>query len=507
MTFKIKKVLDRKIYFSIFLILTFHVVNLFAKDIQEDSWITFRTAFNIANYGQWSYNLGEKYSSTTSFFYPLLVAFIRSILHSNTIIWILCINMLATLLLSYLFVSVFRKILHFSRDTHLICFTLIATQPVSLLLSGKGMETVYLLLIFIISIWLFVQNRVNSSLVISGLLIFIRPDAIIFVFLLVLYVSLQYKRYLFFILTFFPSVILTYLYLNHTFTNSWLPQTITAKSASYDYSVSYRILHFFVRPQIETFAPITTKYVSDHTYIFIIVVSCIFMFLLLKNVFKSDIYLFKLLMLIFSGAVLPILIYGVSTSVFPWYTWPSRFLFQSTFIIFIMYLLEKYRNTFVNLLRLSFFFVYIVLSIFQVAISFNTGVRYEYRISIGKYLYNNAQYSDTLMLEPAGQIPYFAKLRTIDTVGLTSPEALNYMNKYPDDYLGEMFSSLKPNWVILSAPIDKVLTGSNLEKTKKNYILDRHFVYNPENFSSGLLFKIAKLGTLDDDLYLYKLIR
>ena len=379
--------------------------------------------------------------------------------------------------------------------------------PVSLLLSGKGMETVYLILVFVISIWLFVQNKIIASLMINGSLIFIRPDAIIFILLFVLYVLLQYRKYLFFILVYFPFIILTYLFLNHTFTNSWLPQTISAKSITYDYSVYYRILHFFVRPQIETFAPITTKYVPDYIYILIFIASVISMFFLLKVVYRSNVYLFKLLALIFSSAVFPVIIYGISTSVFPWYTWPTRFLFQSSLILFVIYLLGKNKNAITGLLVSSFFFIYVVFSIFQIAISFNTGVRYEYRISVGKYLLYNAHYSDTLLLEPAGQIPYFSKLRTIDTVGLTSNAALNYMNRYPDDYLGEMLSSLKPNWVILSAPIDKVLFGLNLEKSKQNYILDRHFVYDPENFSSDLLLIIAKLGTLDDDLYLYKLVK
>ena len=41
---------------------------------------------------------------------------------------------------------------------------------------------------------------------------------------------------------------------------------------------------------------------------------------------------------------------------------------------------------------------------------------------------------DTLFLEPAGYIPFYAGIKTFDEVGLASPEILRFKERDPNDW-------------------------------------------------------------------------
>ena len=476
-----------------------YIINLLAKDIQEDSWITFRTAFNIADYGQWSYNLGDSYSSTTSFAYPILVAVIRILFGSWAVQVVLVLNSVVVLITIYNLTQILSKIWVVSARLQKIVFVLLAIQPISLLLAGKGMETTYLLLIILISIRFLQADQYRKSIFYASLAIFVRPDAFVYTIALGLYVFYKRNRIRFFYIYCNFFTLTVYLVLNRILTQDWLPATISAKRTSYGESLLFKFSHFMIRPQIETFAPLTTKFIPDSVYrIFFVLAILFIVFLFLKSNSFNLTKDFSIFLLLFMS-VFPIFVYGLTTSVFPWYTWPSRFIFQSILIYFVMAYVTRIR------LKFAFILFVIVTSFAQLAISVNTGIRYEYRISIGNYLQDNSTKSDVLILEPAGQIPFYSGLRTIDTVGLTNPSAIEYQNKYGDSYLEHMLIDLKPRWVLFPAPINEILQSVGDFPALGNYALTKHFKYNPNDFSNGLVLTVAKFGTLNDDLYLYML--
>ena len=51
---------------------------------------------------------------------------------------------------------------------------------------------------------------------------------------------------------------------------------------------------------------------------------------------------------------------------------------------------------------------------------------------VGKDIYSMSEdkLNDTLFLEPSGYIPYYAKIKTYDTVGLSSPEIHQFRKMY-----------------------------------------------------------------------------
>jgi hypothetical protein len=477
-----------------------YIINLLAKDIQEDSWITFRTAFNIADNKQWSYNLGDAYSSTTSFAYPILVALIRKIFGSSTIVVVLVINSIVVLAAVRVLIQILNRVYPTSPSQKKLIFVLLSIQPISLLLSGKGMETIYLILLTLISISYLQQNEYRKSICIASLAIFIRPDAFVYTVAIGLYIFYKRVKHRLFYVHTNLIVVGSYLILNKILTQDWLPATISAKHTSYSDSILSKVSNFLIRPQIETFAPITTKFIPDTVYkiVFITVIVFFLAILFLRTnalVLFKNVYIYILMFI----SIFPIFLYGLMTSVFPWYTWPSRFIFQSSLIYLVIVMLKglKFR---------ALVIIFVLLSSFvQLAISANTGIRYEYRISIGKYIHNNSLESDVLVLEPAGQIPFYSGLKTIDTVGLTNSAAIDYQNEFGESYLQEMLMDLKPRWVLFPASIEKMIPTIDDYPDLNQYVLDQHFQYRPEDFSEGFVLQIARFGTLNDDLFLYRL--
>ena len=133
--------------------------------------------------------------------------------------------------------------------------------------------------------------------------------------------------------------------------------------------------------------------------------------------------------------------------------------------------------------------------ILQFAISYSKGVQESgYRASVGKYIYTLAKDDDTLYLEPAGYIPYFAKIRTIDSVGLVSNTVLRYQKNYPNRWAIELLMKEKPGFLV--SRLKNLWDSSEDQKWfDENYKTLRIFEYNPEDFTSiPFLQWILKLG-------------
>ena len=105
-----------------------------------------------------------------------------------------------------------------------------------------------------------------------------------------------------------------------------------------------------------------------------------------------------------------------------------------------------------------------------------------------------AKDDDTLYLEPAGYIPYFARIRTIDSVGLVSNTVLRYKKNYPKRWEIELLMKEKPVFLVYR---NKSWWDSseNQKWFDENYETLRNFEYNPEDFTSiPFLQWILKLG-------------
>jgi hypothetical protein len=135
---------------------------------------------------------------------------------------------------------------------------------------------------------------------------------------------------------------------------------------------------------------------------------------------------YKIYILTISATIIILpLSYVLGGHIWDWYLYPYSNL---SYILLTIIVLE---NKYFDYLKFPIMIIIIIVTIFQFAILTNIGFQENsYRSVVGKNIYEMSENKDkdTLFLEPAGYIPFYAKIKTYDTVGLSSPEILKYRN-------------------------------------------------------------------------------
>ena len=73
-------------WLAFFVIVLIRIPFLLIHPLQEDAYITFRSARHLAEYGDFSFNLHQHFPGTTSLLYPLIVAAFDLVLRSHLMI-------------------------------------------------------------------------------------------------------------------------------------------------------------------------------------------------------------------------------------------------------------------------------------------------------------------------------------------------------------------------------------------------------------------------------------
>ena len=137
-----------------------------------------------------------------------------------------------------------------------------------------------------------------------------------------------------------------------------------------------------------------------------------------------------------------------------------------------------------------------------------------YRGGIGERIRELAHTGDTLLLEPAGYVPFYAKLFTWDEIGLASPEVTEYRTRYGTRWWPRFVEDRSPTFILERQPMPDgpTLDGYFLSADEKAFF-DEHyravetFRYQPHALrSSRILGNIAALGSARD-YFLYQRIR
>jgi hypothetical protein len=97
-----------------------------------------------------------------------------------------------------------------------------------------------------------------------------------------------------------------------------------------------------------------------------------------------------------------------------------------------------------------------------------------------------ARRGDTLFLEPAGYIPFYAGIKTFDEVGLASPEILRFKERDPNDWWGPFLREKHPTFVVQRQDFRHYQTYDGYHFTpaeiawfERNYELVREFKFDP----------------------------
>ena len=485
--------------------------------VQEDAYITFRCARNLAESGQYGFNLGERVSASTSHLSVFLAALFHVITSEHYVLAMLLVQTLALVMAASLLAAAIRHSFAACPDAKLWC--ILALTPSGLLVSYSGMETA--LLVLVICALLHALGNASSHswlLAASFLAPWLRPDAVAYVGVLCAALSLRNRRAAVQHAVGCAAGLAALLVFNKLYFGTWLHQTIIAKSVAYRDAASVGIGPFLARlkmvflgtPEVASmFVPIGTKYLSwlSLPSLLAVLVSIAY---LLRRASRGGAPRTLLLAMSAVVFVLPAA-YCAGAVVFPWYLWPSQFLAHALIIAALAAAVARLPRV-SRVVTVAGYGVLLLLGIGQWVLSANIGAQDRgYRASIGEHIRSISQKDDTLLLEPAGYVPYFAQRYTWDEIGLVSPLVSARRATHGRRWWLEFLREFRPTYVLEREDILRRLTldGHRLDDGEwewflGSYALVKEFVYDPSEFaSSRLLRSVLRFGSATR-YFLYK---
>jgi hypothetical protein len=451
----------------------------FTGFIEDDAYITFRFAKEIASGNGFVYNPGERiYGTTTPMFTLLLAGWIKFI-STDVVLGARTLSLFAfagTLFFTWKTLKALKRSTAEQLFTLavILCFTKMAYMSI------YGMEMPLVTFLMAVSWYAHTTGRITWSGILCGLLLWARVDLAFWPLALVIVTGLNQRRdalrvVLFSALTYLPWIIFATLYFG-----SPIPHTVIAKWVAYS--------------------------AFNHTSYF----SHVLEILKYLSPFEMD------EKLLFAG---PLII----LSIIVWGIWRGALVRQKAFLVLILFILiDAARLTFTRATFFSRYFIpllWVTLILFGIGLGifwnmsqrkrtlkllFNlfllltfsgslvTGFsfagyvktrqanRYDASLKeIGLWLNKNSDPHSTVLLEPLGYVGYYSDRIMIDEVGLVTPDVVALQRK---GIGAEAYIAIfHPDYVILHC--DDALYLYSIEEVQlaKNYTLSME--YNPLSFN------------------------
>lgn len=188
-------------------------------------------------------------------------------------------------------------------------------------------------------------------------------------------------------------------------------------------------------------------------------------------------------------------------SYFDWYYWVPQLLL---FVPILVFIIEQKTKKALWISLLSIFYI-IPMIIFQAVHSIATGNgEWNYRRNIGLYLNKHEKDKNQwIFLEPAGFVPYFSGLKTIDEVGLVDKNIQNEILNDRENYKYNTIRKRKPKYIL---SYDNLYKDKNAKFYEENYKLIKKFRIGEHlNSDVPILKKIYLLKPSGTDYNLYEL--
>ena len=488
---------------------------------QEDAFIYFRTAQNIAESGDYSFNKGEGYPAATSFVYAYILAGVFYTFGEFSLFAVQVLNCIFAVSSALLLGKLATVFLNSNENFNKLVFWIVGTSPPLMTLAVSGMETSFLVFALSILLYSAACNRAMLLFLASAALPLLRIEVSIAPFLLIL-LGVTLRQYNNSILSAagLSFGIFCFAMGNLILTGEILPQTIMAKSISYAPShslidISSRAVEILF--QSNHLIGMNARYIPGY---FQILVGTLLLITVLYNIHqilrKSHNKLNELTNADVSVVLVNLLIlcfvigYSIGGVVFIWYLWPSSVLFYFAFSLAIerSSVFSGKSHWLVPIAAIFTFSNLIVLA--------NNGYREtSYRSEIGRQIADEATPGDTLFLEQSGYIPFFAKIKTWDTVGLVSPEIFQFRRSDNADWWIDFVRQKEPTWIVEISPIhvsgnpdntgQHGFTQADRDEFSNKYELIRHYVYDEHRLSNkSILSGFYSLGGAAD-YYIYRL--
>lgn len=485
------------IYAVIFTVI-FKLLFLLTHHIQEDAFITWRVAQNLMDYGVIGFNGDTKISASTthlyvfvSYLFNLIFGkeyFVEPILIFNSILFTI-----GSLFLSHL---LFKKTWHKA-----IFIFLFGILPPSIKISILGME--YGILFFLEMALLyygFKKEKKWALIVLPILILFTRIDTVIFLGIVFLVDIFWNKKIRWNYILGGALGICFALAFNWLYFGEMVNNTITAKKLLYDknFTLSQDIEYF--RLNYGNFWGMLKVPGDFNPFTILVLIFELLCFIfLIRQQEKRNYFLW----MIFLFAWAKQLIFLSQKSLFDWYYWVPQILLFVPVLIFVLEQKVK-RNLWLSLLIV---FYIIPMVAFQTIHSIATGNgEWNYRRSIGVFL--NSYEKDKnqwILLEPAGYIPYFSGLKTIDEVGLVDKKIQDEIRKDKKHYWINTVKNRKPKYLL---SYNDLFAGEDGEYYRTHYqLLKEYRIKDHLKSDNKLLEKIYKLKPSGTDYNLYIRVR
>jgi hypothetical protein len=485
---------------------------ILTRHIQEDAYITFRCALNLADSGVYGSNPGERVSASTSHLSVFAIACLRWLSGDAFIPVTQVLYGVATVGGIYLLSDTLAA----DRRQKIRIWIVASLLPVSLMIAYGGMETGFLILLMGAILRTTTLTTFSWwSAVAFILLPWVRPDAIA-IGLLALIVGASIGRTSWRATTMYGVLLLVgtilWILFNRLYFGTFLPQTILGKGQVWLPSgggdairsgvSKLQQLWFGTGAEPGMFVPIHTRYLRRFAVPGLVLSLGVISWLCARPVrFRAEPAPVVTLALVAFG--LPP-VYALSGVVNPWHLWPSQL--AVALLVVVAYFGWLDRQT-VSMKRTTASLGFAVLGILVVAqwcfaVSWGTQERL-YRGGIGERISSVSAHGDTLLLEPAGYIPFYARLFTWDEIGVASPQVTQYRVAYGSHWWMQFIRDVAPTFLLERDHIRANLTRDGYLLSpeeqawfKRHYRIVQVFTYNPSMLRSSRALKyIAGLGS------------
>ncbi len=468
---------------------------LFTHHIQEDTFITWRVAQNLLDYGVIGFNGETKISASTTHLYVFLSYFFNLIFGKEQFIYPLLIFNSALFTIGSYFLA---KMLLKNPANQAIFIVIFGILPPSVKISILGME--YGLLFFLemgLLYFGFFKNKNWAQIIFPILILFTRIDTVIFlgiVFLVDVFWNKKIRWYYILggILGIAEVVSFNWFYFHELVNN-----TIVAKKLRYDQVyTSWQNWQYFLLNYGNFWGMLKLPFNFNPFTILILVFELLCFVFLIK--IKNNRNYFLWIIFLFGWAKQAIFI--SQKSYFDWYYWIPQILLFVPIIIFVLEQ-EKRRNFWLILLLIFYIFPMVF---FQTVHSIATGNgEWNYRRSIGLFLNNyEKDKNQWIFLEPAGYIPYYSHLKTIDEVGLVDKEIQQEIIKDKPNYWINTVKKRQPKYLL---SYENLFVGKNAQFYQQHYRLIKEFrIADFLKSDDQILEKIYRLKPSGTDYNLYE---
>lgn len=468
---------------------------LLTHHIQEDAFITWRVAQNLLDYGVIGFNGTTKISASTTHLYVFVSWFFNLVFgKENFIIPILVFNSVLFTIGSY-FLS--KMVLKNPLLQALFIF-LFGILPPSIKISILGME--YGILFFLEMALLyfgFFKSKKWTQIVFPILILFTRIDTVIFlgiVFLVDIFWTKKIKWFYILGGILGVSAVLSF---NWFYFHEIVNNTIEAKKLTYDQEFTPRISWIYFLKNYGNYWGMLKIPGDFNPFTILILIFELLTFIYLVRIKNSRNY-FLWIVFLFGWAKQAVFI--SQKSYFDWYYWVPQILL---FVPVLVFILEQSKKKYLWLSLFLLFYIFPMLA-FQTIHSIATGNgEWNYRRNIGLFLNQyEKDKNQWIFLEPAGFIPYYSHLKTIDEVGLVDKEVQQEIKKDKPNYWLNTVKNRKPKYLL---SYKDLFTGEDSEYYQTHYQLIKEFrIKDHLKSDNKILEKIYKMKPSGTDYNLYE---